>query len=284
MGRAGMTRETRPVKTVLYTCTNLAYDQIFSPVAMTPGVEFVLFTDRRPPLVRGWKWAPPPAATEGLPDTLVNRYCKFFPHRIFPEADRTIYVDANTLILKDLSPLLAEFEASGAEIGLFPHKQRANIAEELEYGIEVGRIPPDAVEKGREQLRFYAEEGLPADHVFTENAILFRDHRGTRVAEAMELWWEQLERFTRRDQLSLPYVLHKTGLRPHVWDWNYKFENPYFHRYMHRKDFLQNLNVYCKNRTFYGPVNRAVFGAALRLYHGLTGNGPRKITKDAPGT
>jgi hypothetical protein len=270
------------MKTVLYTCSNLAYDQIFSPVARTPGVEFVLFTDRRPPFVRGWRWAPPPPQTRGLPDTLVNRFCKFFPHRIFPDAERSVYVDANTLILSDLTPLLAEFEASGAEIGLFPHKQRGGIAEELDYGIEVGRIPPGDVEKGRAQLAFYAEEGLPEGHVFTENAILFRRHGSERLAAAMDLWWEQLERFTRRDQLSLPYVLFKTGIPTHVWDWNYKFENPYFHRYLHRRNALQDFNVFCKNRTFYGPVNAAVFGAALKLYHGLAGGGPRKVTKDAP--
>ena len=49
------------MRTVLYACTNLAYDQIFTPVAMTPGVDFVLFADRRPRFVRGWQWRPLPA-------------------------------------------------------------------------------------------------------------------------------------------------------------------------------------------------------------------------------
>ena len=129
------------MKTVLYTCADLAYDQIFTPVAATPGVPFVLFSDRRPRLVRGWEHRPFPEATRGLSPSLVNRYCKFFPQRIFPEADVSIYVDANLLVTADLSPLIAEFRASGADIGLFPHKERGDIFEELAFGARVGKIP-----------------------------------------------------------------------------------------------------------------------------------------------
>ena len=68
--------------------------RIFSPVAPTPGVEFVLFADRRPRLVRGWRWRPLPEVARGLSPTLVNRYAKFFPERILPEAEVSVYVDA----------------------------------------------------------------------------------------------------------------------------------------------------------------------------------------------
>ena len=55
----------------------------------------------------------------------------------------------------------------------------------------------------------------------------------------MELWWAQLEEFTKRDQLSLPYVLFRSGLAVKLWDWNYKYENPYFMRYLHRRGALE---------------------------------------------
>jgi hypothetical protein len=257
------------MKIVLYACTNLAYDQIFSPVAKTPGVEFTLFSDRHPRFVRGWTWRPLPEQTRGLSDTLVNRYCKFFPHEVLPEADCSIYVDANTLILADLTPLIAEFIDSGADIGLFPHKQRSDIVEELAFGKACGRIPPQDFAKGDAQLKRYFAEGLPPDHVFTENAIIFRRHAAPGLAPAMKLWWEQLEEFTKRDQLSLPYVLHKSELKTKIWDWNYKFENPYFKRYLHRRGFLKDINVLFKNKQHYGRVHHHVFGSLLYAYHGL---------------
>lgn len=252
------------MKTVLYACTHLDYDQIFSPVAATPGVEFVLFSDRKPRFVRGWRWRPLPPQTAGMSQSMVNRFCKFFPHAVLPDADCTIYVDANTLILADLQPLIDEFIASGAVIGLFPHKQRADIFEEFEFSVAVGKIPPSDVEAGRRQLRRYRDEGLPADHLFTENAIIFRRHGDPALEAAMDLWWEQLETYTKRDQLSLPYVLYRSGIRAKVWDWNYKFENAYFKRYMHRRGMRNDINSYLKNKTHYRPAYR-------RLYRSLTG-------------
>ena len=257
------------MRTVLYACTNLDYDQIFTPVAMTPGVDFVLFADRRPRFVSGWQWRPLPAAAAGLSPTMVNRFAKFFPHRIFPEAEVSVYVDANTLILADLAPLLAEFHASGADIGLFPHKQRFDVWEEFAFAKAVGKVPPEDAAKGEAQLAFYRAEGLPERHLLTENAIIFRRHGSARLAAAMDLWWEQMQAFTRRDQLSLPYVLHKTGLKVKLWDWNYKFENPYFRRYLHRRGPLSDLNVILKNKRHYGRFWDLTCGGILAAYHGL---------------
>ena len=257
-----------PPRTVVYACTRLDYDQIFSPVAPTPGVEFVLFADRRPRLVRGWRWRPLPEAARSLSPTLANRYAKFFPERILPEAEISVYVDANTLILSDLTPLIAEFAASGADIGLFRHRERASLAEELAFGRQVGKIPAADAAKGEAQLAHYREAGLPPDVALTENAIIFRRHGRPALGPAMELWWAQLEEFTKRDQLSLPYVLFRSGLAVKLWDWNYKYENPYFMRYLHRRGPLSDLNVFLKNKRHYGPVHDRLCGALLFLSHG----------------
>ena len=260
-----------PPRTVVYACTRLDYDQIFSPVAPTPGVEFVLFADRRPRLVRGWRWRPLPEVARSLSPTLANRYAKFFPERILPEAEISVYVDANTLILSDLTPLIAEFAASGADIGLFRHRERASLAEELAFGRQVGKIPAADAAKGEAQLAHYREAGLPPDVALTENAIIFRRHGRPALGPAMELWWAQLEEFTKRDQLSLPYVLYRSRLAVKLWDWNYKYENPYFMRYLHRRGPLSDLNVLLKNKRHYGPVHDRLCGALLFLSHGGRG-------------
>jgi hypothetical protein len=254
-------------RTVVYACTHLDYDQIFSPVVPTPGVDFVLFADRKPRFVRGWQWRPLPAAVAGMSQTLANRYCKFFPGAVLPEAACSVYLDANTLVLGDLTPLLAEFRASGADIGLFPHRERSSLAEEFEFGRRVGKIPPADVEKGLAQLRRYREAGLPPDPPFTENAIIFRRH-GPRLEAAMQLWWSELLTYTQRDQLSLPYVLFASGIGVKLWDWNYKYPNPYFLRYQHRRGVLNDLNVFLKNKRHYGRLQQALCEAALFLAHG----------------
>ncbi len=269
MSRAATGGATGSGRTVLYACTNLAYDQIFTPVAPTPSVDFLLFADRRPRFVRGWQWRPYPPGTAGLTPAMANRYAKFFPHRILPGAEVSIYVDANTLVLADLTPLVAEFRASGADIGLFPHKQRFDIWEELEFTARVGKVPPEDAARGRAQLDFYRAEGLPAEHPFTENAIIFRRHGNPALEAAMELWWQQMQTYTKRDQLSLPYVLFKSDLRVKLWDWNYKFENPYFRRYLHRRGLLSDLNVLLKNKRYYNRFYDVTCGAILSAYQSL---------------
>lgn len=235
---------------------------VFPPVAATPGVPFVLFADRLPRRLRGWEVRPLPAEAAGLSQTMVNRFAKFFPHRLFPEAGISIYVDANTLILRDLTPLLAEFIASGAQIGLFPHKERGSIAEELAFGLRVGKIPAAEAGTGRAQVARYHAGGLPERHRFTENAILFRRH-GPGMAAAMDLWWAEMQTGVRRDQISLPWVLHTTGLEVFLWDWNYKKDNPWFRRYLHRRGAFSDAGVWLKNQRHYGPMRAALLGPVL---------------------
>lgn len=255
------------MKTLLYTCADLAYDRIFTPVAATPGVDFVLFSDRRPRFVRGWEHHPFPEATRGLTPSLVNRYCKFFPRRIFPRADVSIYVDANLLVIGDLSPLIAEFVASGADIGLFPHKERSDIFAEFEFGKRVGKIPPAEFERGEAQLARYLAEGLPRDQLLTENAVIFRRHAAPGLDPAMELWWDELERGARRDQLSLPYVLWRSGLATRIWDWNYRSDaNPYFSRYIHRRGLASDIVIWMSAKRHYGPAWQIPIDGATTAY------------------
>ena len=84
----------------------------------------------------------------------------------------------------------------------------------------------------------------------------------------MALWWAELEAEIQRDQLSLPYVLHRSGLAVKLWDWNYKYQNPYFMRYLHRRGALSDLNVFLKNKQQYGRLQHALCGGLLFLSHG----------------
>ena len=230
------------MKTVLYACADLAYDQIFSPVVTHARDRVMLFADRKPRFVSGWQWRPLPDEVAGLSPSLANRFCKFFPAQVFPEADFSIYVDANTLILGDLRPLLDEFIASGADIGLFPHMERFDIFEEFEFCQRGEQDPAGRLtKKAQAQLRHYQDEGLPREHAFTENAILFRRHGNPALDAAMELWWRQLETYTKRDQLSLPYVLHKSDSEPRSGTGTTTIREPVFQRYMHRRGFVNDL-------------------------------------------
>jgi hypothetical protein len=266
-------------KIVVYTCTFLDYDNVYTPVTMTPGVDYVLFSDRKPRFVRGWQWRGLPPEVAGLSQAMANRWCKFFPDRLFPDADVTIYVDGKTLMKGDLRPLVQEFLASGAEIGLFRHKDRTSIDAEFAFCVQVGKVKPADVARGEAQLATYYAEGFPREHGLTENGIIFRRHDGPGLKAAMQLWWDQMQTHTQRDQLSGPYVLWKTGLPVHVWPWYYGRRNPYFLRYPHRgKGTSLGYDL-----EMYAFVQKHRKGAAGVLFHGIhavvsrmRGEGPRR--------
>jgi hypothetical protein len=251
---------------VVYTCTFLDYDDIYTPVVVSPGVDYVLFSDRKPPLVGGWRWRPMPPETAGMSQTLANRYCKFFPHRLFPDAQLSLYVDGNTLMCGDVWPLLRAFTDSGAALGLFRHQMRDNIEEEVAYCLQVGKIAPAEAAKAELQLKAYAKAGLPAEHVLTENGVLLRRHDAPGLDAAMTLWREELERHTRRDQISLPYVVHATGVSVEIFDWDYKRDNPYFQRYPHRRQLRRRIRTYFRIQAMRGPVHRWLYGGLLNIY------------------
>ena len=139
LAKAGLA--TAGPKVVVYACTHLDYDQIFSPVAPTPGVDFLLFADRRPRLVRGWRGGRCPRRSRACRRRSPTAMPSSSPTRCCPRPSCSIYLDANTLVLGDLTPLIAEFLASGADIGLF----RAPRALEPRRGVRVrpaGREDP----------------------------------------------------------------------------------------------------------------------------------------------
>lgn len=272
------------MKVVVYACTFLDYDQVFAPVVVVPGVDYVLFSDRRPRFLRVWRWRPLPEAARGLGQTMTNRYCKFFPHRLFPDADLSVYVDGNILLKGDLAPLIAEFVASDAEIGLFRHQSRASLAEELAFCVEVGKLKGADAEAGARQVAGYHAAGLPDRHVLTENAVIFRRHRDADALDrAMELWWGEMQRHTRRDQLSLPWALHVSGLRVKLWPWTYTRANAYFVSYPHRASIAAIIKSFIFAKTHYGPINRriftpllAIFERANALHSAVTAQPPRR--------
>lgn len=222
------------MKIVVYTCTFPDYDTVYTPIVMTPGVDYVVYAPARPPLVRGWQWRPLPPDVAGFSQTMANRYCKFFPDRLFPDADVTIYADGNVLMKGNLRPLIDEFLASKADIGFFRHAWLDTLDEDLAFCKKVGKIKPVDFDRADAQIAHYYAEGLPRNHVKTQNNIIFRRHDSPKLWAAMQLWWDQMLTHVPRDQLSSAYVFWRTGLNVMVWPHNLRHDNPYFLSYPHR--------------------------------------------------
>lgn len=225
--------------TIVYSAVTSSYDMVFKPRVLTENVQYVLFSDR-PGKIKGWNVLPISNVIKGN-KSLTNRWYKFFPHEVFKKAEYSVYVDGNIRITGDLAPLIQEFKESGAALGVFTHQDRTNIFQEADACVEFGKFDERDKQRVKEQLKIYTESGMPLDQPLTDNGIIFRWHQHPRLVKAMSSWWEQLQSFSKRDQISLPYIIWQTNLPVKMWSKSFREESAYFEVYRHRQTLIRDL-------------------------------------------
>lgn len=120
-------------------------------------------------------------------------------------------------------------------LGVPEHSFRDTVLDEFLVVANDGLDDPSRI---FEQLNHYAvtdPESLDEKPYWT--GILLRDHRNPSVCDLLDLWWAHVQRYSRRDQLSLNYVLRRCGVKPNALPLdNY---NSSFHSWPHKTPAMQ---------------------------------------------
>jgi glycosyltransferase involved in cell wall biosynthesis len=69
---------------------------------------------------------------------------------------------------------------------------------------------PDQI---RRQMEAYLQEGYPRQNGLATCTVILRRHHAGVVVQAMEAWWEEINRYSVRDQLSFDYTVHRKHLK-----------------------------------------------------------------------
>jgi len=148
---------------------------------------------------------------EPLSSIMSQRWVKIcIPDEIFDNYEYSVYVDLKHPIKIDFNYLVSCLDSqSDFATRLHRYKRRICIYNEGKVCIEKGKGNEADILK---QLDFYRSEGYPIDNGLYATFIIFRRHT-KRTKELSRLWWEQLERYSHRDQISLPYVAWKHGMK-----------------------------------------------------------------------
>ena len=205
-------------KIIIYTVITGNYDSIKQPMVLTPGVEYILFTNNPEIKDAGvWKLVQIPSEqwlgrAERENNILLSRKVKMLPHKYLPkECELSIYVDADMLIKRSLTQLLKDLR----EDTLFAacrHSYCGSVREEIEDLIAKGMVDVTQI---RNQWQRYAEWGFEDNLGISENGLLIRRHNDARVAQLMELWWEEYQNGCLRDQVSLMPCIYSTDFIPY---------------------------------------------------------------------
>ncbi len=160
---------------------------------------------------------------ERLPPTDSPRrdawHLRCVPHRLFPKADTTIWIDAS-FTLTNLPKLLKD--SAGHEMSALRHHARTTVTAEGAAVVKAGQATEAEVAT---QMNAYRAEGFGMIPL-SVSCILVRQNT-PKVAAFNELWDAEIKKYPGDNtQLSLDYAAWKTGLFWHALKGG-RLDNPY---------------------------------------------------------
>ncbi len=198
---------------VVYTCILNNYDDLMQPYFINNDWDYICFTDNSD-LVSKEKigvWEIRPTESSQLASAQNNRWHKMHPHILFPNYDESIYVDGNINIISDY--IFKEIEKRQQPFLLPQHFCRNCVYDEIEALQISKRISNKDKKLLISQKDFLKEAEFPKEYGLSENNLIYRKHHEKKVLVLMQEWWDVYEKFSSRDQVSMPYILWNNGIQ-----------------------------------------------------------------------
>jgi|GEM_PF-1616896 len=191
-------------KIAIYTAIFGPVDDIHEPLFVPDNCDFFIFTDQTIHPDSSWKVMPLDEIPLdiALDQVLANRYVKMFPDRFFPDYTYTIYLDGKYQARTDLTEFIQDMPSQG--LRMFFHPLRNCVYDEIETCIRLGK---DSAETLRAHATYLQSTGMPVKYGMLEGGLIVRQ-TGNPLCQAIMLeWWQEFLQHSKRDQVSLPYVL-----------------------------------------------------------------------------
>lgn len=188
---------------VVYTVQTGGYDSVQQPLVIDDRFDYVLFTDDVRESKKG-VWSVRPILYDNKDLTRLSRYPKMHPNELLGEYTASLYIDANVQITgQQIYDRVVECYNLGIDWAGIKHPFRDCIYDEayVIYGLDTEAN----ILRWCHRLR---KEGYPRHRGLNENNIIFRT-RNDKVKEVDAMWWNLYAEYTRRDQLTLYYLLWK---------------------------------------------------------------------------
>lgn len=197
-------------KICVYTALYGDFDKLRPPLHCPDNIEFICFTDQ-PRLLDGWTVIVVEAEFDN--NNLNAKIFKILPHKYLNDFEYSLFVDANTCFTGDIDRFIQQF-LYDEKFVMWQHPERSDVYREAQVILQIMRYgePSSIVE----QVKCYAENGLPAHQGLCEASFIWRRHKDPEIIDFMEKWWSEIINSSKRDQLSLGYLIWKENFHPKV--------------------------------------------------------------------
>lgn len=195
-------------KIVVYTVITNGYDSLLDPLKIEQGIDYICFTDSKNLESKYWTIKPLPKWVENVPKHKRQRMLKILPHILFPEYEKSLYVDGNMQIKGGIIDMFNKI--NGNIIAIPQHPVRNCVYQEAEA---VLKLKKDVTEIVKPQIDRYIQEKFPKEFGLFETGIIFREHNSEECKRCMDKWALEVMMGSHRDQLSLTYAMWATGTK-----------------------------------------------------------------------
>jgi hypothetical protein len=194
----------------VYTFIFGDYDNLKTPTIITPGWDYICFTDD--PTLRSDVWDVRLSPRDRDDQQLENkRYAvkhMILFHHYLKGYDLSLSMGAQVELNCNLDDLMREYFRDGDEMMICRHKERNCIYDEAEACKAWLLDDPARIDA---HMQRYRAIGYPAHNGLYANCIIARRHDRAGVRAMCEVWWDEYRRGAIRDQLSLNYAIWKSG-------------------------------------------------------------------------
>lgn len=194
------------MRKTIYTAVVGGYDKIEQPAVVAPGFDYILFTnDTQEARIGLWQVRPIPYHNKE--NTRIARWVKTHPHELLPDYDYSLWMDSNVVVD---DPAFWEIVngkiASGCLLASFDHNARSCIYEEA---LAVCSFRIDSLKNILPEMRHLHAEGYPRNNGLCETNVVLRCHHNPLIVAMDTDWWQMIDSYSKRDQLSFNYVVWK---------------------------------------------------------------------------
>ena len=193
----------------IYSAAIGEYDEILQPSETDDRFDYVLFSDCLSEGKQG-VWQVRRIDYSKLSNTRIARYVKTHPESLLPEYEASLWLDANICIAGNgIYDRFAELFEKGILVASVKHMAYDCVYNEMFSVLDFRYESEEVIVKWGHELR---KRGYPRHTGLFETGLMYRRHSNPEVKELDAIWWNYIEAYSRRDQLSFTVALREENL------------------------------------------------------------------------
>lgn len=197
----------QPAKIAVATAITGGFDPLVLPSVLDPDVDYFCFANSD--LDGHGVFEVRQVPYDNVDPRRVARFAKTNLIHLLPDYDYIIWIDANVQLRCSVHIFIDATERSGQCVSGIWHPVRENYIEEGEVAIKQGLDDADIIHK---QLDRYRREQFLAEARLIETNFMVFKAKDPRAVAFTDKWWEEIQTYSRRDQLSVNFAAHSAGI------------------------------------------------------------------------